>query len=387
MPRPCPAGFGTCLPAKILFKLHNSSVDLDLSLPYLTVSLPGVGGFLRACAEDFIVEEIGLYEAAGEGQHLYVNLTKSGLTTKDVQLQLTKLFGLEREGVGFAGMKDKYAQTTQTFSLSVGHRPAAFVEEACEQIAATLPVTVNWAQFHRNKLRLGHLLGNRFRIRITQPAVSPQEALSRAEAICAEIVKRGLPNYFGAQRMGHNGANVRRGLGFLTGGERPKTDPWLRRFLLSSYQSHLCNRYLVRRFERGAFDRLLPGDVAKKYATGGMFDVNDLGVEGPRYTAKEISFTAPLFGTKMWMAQAEAGELEASVLAESAVSMDDLARAHVEGTRRMGRLLVPELSVTLDGDSLVVTFMLMKGAFATVVMRELMKIDDDHLSVVDGDNE
>jgi len=89
----------------------------------------------------------------------------------------------------------------------------------------------------------------------------------------------------------------------------------------------------------------------------------------------------------MWMAQAEAGELEASVLAESAVSMDDLARAHVEGTRRMGRLLVPELSVTLDGDSLVVTFMLIKGAFATVVMRELMKIDDDHLSVVDGDNE
>lgn len=361
-------------------------MDLDLALPYLTASLPGVGGVLRATADDFVVEEVGLYEAAGDGQHLYVNLTKSGLTTKDVQIRLAQIFGLERESVGFAGMKDKYARTTQTFSLSVGHRPAVFAEEASERIAGELPVTVNWVQFHRNKLRLGHLLGNRFRIRITQLAVTPDEALIRAQAIGAEIVKRGLPNYFGAQRMGHNGANVRRGLELLTG-ERQKLDKWLRRFLISSFQSHLCNRYLVRRLESGAFDHLLAGDVAKKYATGGMFDVSDLDAEAPRYAAQEISFTAPLFGPKMWAAQAESGELEASVLAASPVSMDDLARAHIEGTRRVGRLLVPDLSVALEGDSLVATFMLTKGAFATVVMRELMKIDDDHLSVVEEDNE
>lgn len=361
-------------------------MDLDLSLPYLTASLPGVGGVLRASAEDFVVEEVGLYEAAGDGQHLYVNLTKTGLTTTDVQVRLAKLFGLERESVGFAGMKDKYARTTQTFSLSVGHRPAGFAEEAGEQIADELPVTVNWVQFHRNKLRPGHLIGNRFCIRITQLAVAPEEALARAQTICAELVRRGLPNYFGAQRMGHNGANVRRGLDLLTG-ERQKLDKWLRRFLISSYQSYLCNRYLVRRLEIDAFDRLLAGDVAKKYATGGMFDVSDLDAEAPRYAAQEISFTAPLFGPKMWAAQAEAGELEANVLADSPVSMDDLARARVEGTRRVGRLLVPDLSVALEGNSLVATFMLTKGAFATVVMRELMKIDDDHLSVVDEDNE
>ena len=366
--------------------MHNADVDFDLSLPYLTASLPGVGGTLRATAEDFIVEEVGLYDAAGDGQHLYVNLTKSGLTTKDVQVRLAKLFGLERESVGFAGLKDKYAQTTQTFSLSVGYRPAEFAAEASERIAAELPVTVNWAQFHRNKLRIGHLLGNRFQIRVTQLAVPPEEALARAQAVSAEIVKRGLPNYFGAQRMGNNGSNVRRGHELLTG-ERQKMDKWLRRFLISSYQSYLCNRYLVRRLEIGAFDRLLAGDVAKKYATGGMFDVSDLDAETPRYAAQEISFTAPLYGPKMWAAQAEAGELEASVLAASPVSMEELARARVEGTRRMGRLLAPDLSVALDGDSLVATFMLTKGAFATVVMRELMKVDDENLSVVDEDNE
>ena len=381
------SGFGTCLPATASFKMHNGGVDVELSLPYVTASLPGVGGILRAAADDFIVEEVGLYEATGDGQHLYVNLTKSGLTTQDVQIQLAKLFGLEREEVGFAGMKDKYARTTQTFSLNVGQRPAVFAQEACEHIQTMLPVTINWAQFHRNKLRLGHLLGNRFCIRITQLAVPPQQALERAQMACAEIVARGLPNYFGAQRMGNNGVNVRRGLELLTGSERRKIDKWLRRFLISSYQSHLCNRYLARRFERGAFDHLLAGDVAKKYATGGMFDVKDLDAEAARYAAKEISFTAPLFGAKMWMAQAEAGELEASVLAEAPVSIDDFARAHVEGTRRLGRLLVPDLSVTLDGESLVVNFMLTKGAFATIVMRELMKVEDNSLSAVDEDNE
>jgi len=386
LPPQAECSFGTCLPAKASYKMHNSDVDLDFSLPYLTVGLPGVGGVLRATAEDFVVEEVGLYDAAGDGQHLYVNLTKSGLTTKDVQLRLARLFGLDRESVGFAGMKDKYAQTTQTFSLSVGHRPAGFAEEAAQRIAAELPVTVNWAQFHRNKLRLGHLLGNRFRIRITQLAVPPATALERGQTIAAEIVQRGLPNYFGVQRMGHNGSNVRRGLDVLTG-ERQKLDKWLRRFLISSYQSYLCNRYLVRRLEAGAFDRLLAGDVAKKYATGGMFDVVDLDAEQPRYTAQEISFTAPLFGPKMWAAQAEAGELETSVLAASPATMEDLTRAHVEGTRRLGRLLVPDLSVTLDGDALVASFMLTKGAFATVVMREFMKVDDDNLSVVEEDNE
>jgi len=79
--------------------------------------------------------------------------------------------------------------------------------------------------------------------------------------------------------------------------------------------------------------------------------------------------------------------LETSVLAASPATMEDLTRAHVEGTRRLGRLLVPDLSVTLDGDALVASFMLTKGAFATVVMREFMKVDDDNLSVVEEDNE
>lgn len=377
--------FGTSIPAQDRFTMQNE-YEITTVLPYLTAQLPGVGGNLRVAPDHFVVEEVGLYKAAGDGQHLYVNLTKVGLTTKEVAAQLEKLFGLERGSAGFAGMKDKVATTTQTFSLNVGHQPANFADEAAQRIATELPVTVNWVQFHRNKLRPGHLLGNRFTITVTGLAVAPDIALQRAEAIAAEIRRRGLPNFFGVQRIGPQGGNVRQGLAVLLG-ERQRADKWLRRFLISSYQSYLCNRYLVRRLEIGAFDHLLRGDIAKKTATGGMFEVEDVEAEQMRYAAHEINFTAPLYGPKMWAAKAEAGALEAEVLAAAPVTMAHFAQAHIEGTRRPGRLLVPDLALQLQGDTLVATFTLVKGAFATIVMRELMKVDEDQLSVIAEDDE
>jgi tRNA pseudouridine13 synthase len=356
--------------------------ELDLSLPYISSDLPGVGGVLRAVPDDFVVEEIPLYAAQGDGQHLYVSLTKVGLTTKEVQIGLERLFGLNKGDVSFAGMKDKRARTTQTFSLNVGHQPRTFAETAAARIEAHLPVTVNWVDFHRNKLKLGHLLGNRFEIRIRDLALPPAEAELRAKAVVERLQAVGLPNYFGSQRLGEGGANVRQGWAILQG-EREKRDRWLQRFLISAYQSYLCNRYLAARVQQGLFNRLLGGDVAKKYATGGMFDVVDAAAEQPRYAAQEISFTAPVYGPRMWTAKEQAGELEAEVLRRAQVTLEDFRRVHMEGTRRMGRLLLTELSATADESGLVLRFMLRKGAFATTVLREVMKVDVAALSAVD----
>jgi tRNA pseudouridine13 synthase len=360
--------------------------SLDLKLPYVTAGLPGVGGTLRGVPEDFVVEEVPLYEAQGDGQHLYVNLTKVDLTTKDVQIALERLFGLSKGDVSFAGMKDKRARTTQTFSMLVGHKPAEFADAAAVKIEANLPVTVNSVRFHRNKLKLGHLLGNRFVIRISDFSVPIAEAQFRAQVIVERLQAEGLPNYFGVQRLGESGVNARSGLAIVRG-EQSKRDRWLRRFLISAYQSYLCNRYLARRMEIGGFDRLLEGDVAKKYATGGMFDVLDVGAEQPRYAEKEISFTAPLYGSRMWMAKGASGELEADVLQSAGTTLEDFSRAHIEGTRRMGRLLVTELSVAPDGESLVMRFELRKGAYATTLLREVMKVEGAELAPIDEDAE
>ena len=359
--------------------MRGVGVELDLNLPYSTEGLPGLGGELRAAPDMFVVEEIPLYEASGAGQHLYVNVTKEELTTREVQRGLAEAFDLPYRAVGFAGMKDKYARATQTFSLLVGHVDESFLEAAPDRIGSKTPVTVNWVRLHRNKIKKGHLLGNRFTITITQPSVDGEIAMARAEAIAEQLRGCGLPNFYGPQRLGQNGSNVRRGWELLRG-EKRIANRWLRSLLLASVQSYLCNRYLALRQQQGRFNRLLTGDIAKKHDTGGLFVVADQAAEQSRFERKEISFTAPIYGPKMWEAEAEAGELEQGVLAESGLDIASLARAKMMGTRRLGRILLNDLSVTRKGTDIVVAFSLPKGAFATTVLREFMKVPDDQLA-------
>jgi tRNA pseudouridine13 synthase len=365
---------------------------IELELPYVTQDLPGTGGRLRTTPAHFLVEEIALYTPQGNGQHLYVNLTKVGVTTKEVQEQLARLFGLRPSEVSYAGMKDKHARTTQTFSLNVGHQPPDTVEQfvagSIQRIRDHLNLEVHWANLHRNKLRLGHLLGNRFVITITNLDVGLAESVARAQAIIDEMARVGVPNFFGPQRFGATGSNVRQGMAMLLG-ERQKAARWLRRLLATTYQSYLCNRYLARRLEMGAFSHLLEGDVAKKHATGGMFAVTDVEVEQPRYAAQEISFTAPMYGPKMWAATGEAAALEAEILAQSQVKMEHFDAAGVEGTRRMGRLLLPDCTVEANEQlqGVTISFSLPKGAFATTILREVMKVDEAQLPAVDEEEE
>ena len=355
-------------------RVCRQNMEIDLSLPYVTHDLQGVGGQLRVSADHFLVEELLLYEPEGKGQHLYVNLTKEGLTTKEVQQKLATLFGLQTGDVGFAGLKDKHARSSQTFSLMITNVDNDLIDRAKKHIEDSLPVTVNWTRLHRNKLKPGHLLGNRFIIKITGLTLVQTEALQRAREIARRLKERGLPNFFGPQRFGFDGDNVRRGHAIILG-KKDGVDRWLRYFFISSYQSYLCNRYLIRRLELGAFDRLLTGDIAKKHATGGLFQVEDVGKEQPRYERREISFTAPMYGTKMWAAIGPSGELETETLMKAGLTIEQFELLGIRGTRRMGRLLVPDLTTDLDPQGLLVRFSLPKGAFATTVLREIMKTD------------
>lgn len=348
-------------------------------LPYIIPELPGIGGQLKAEPAHFIVEEIPLYEASGSGAHLYVSLTREGWTTRRVADALADLFGVNRRDVGYAGLKDRNARCTQTFSL-----PGLAPDDAA-RIEPALPFQVHWARQHGNKLKPGHLLGNRFMITVSDLAVPPREALSRSQAIAAAIAQRGMPNFFGAQRFGWDGGNVAKGReAFL--GQGPRRDPWLTKLLISAYQSHLFNRYLVQRIEQGVFGRLLDGDVCKKADTGGMFAVQDAAAEQPRYQRGEITFTGPLYGKKLWAAEGAAAALEVAVLAEAGLSNEDLSRARADGTRRPARLWLTAIELAAGDDSLCVAFTLPKGAYATVVLREFIK-SEQGLELLQEENE
>ncbi len=347
-----------------------ADTPLDLRLPYITPELPGIGGAIRARPELFSVVELPAYEPLGYGDHVYMSITKKGRTTRDTQIDIAGILGIRREDVGHAGLKDKHAVSTQTFSILL---PEGKPEDVAKIIESGLGVTVNWADRHPKKLRSGHLKGNTFTITVTGLDDSPASALRKADDIQKAVAKLGIPNYFGTQRIGEEGRNVIDGLDLIKGRFRER-NRWLRRFLVSSYLSHLCNRYLSNRVDSGNFTRILHGDLAKKHDTGGVFTVEDATVEQYRFDAGEISFTAPIYGYKMREARYEAKEMEDAVFAASGITIEELRRIGADGTRRLGRLL-PDISASKHDEGVTLQFTLPAGGYATVVLREFMKND------------
>ena len=339
----------------------------QIPLLFITTDLPGIGGEIKAEPAHFVVGEIPLYEPVGEGEHVYVRLTREGWTTRALQRELVSLFGLREVDVGCAGLKDKQARVTQTFSLLVRDVDETTVAHRIEE---ALPVEVVWARRHRNKLRRGHLLGNRFHIVVLHPE---PEAMARAEAIAQALQAHGLPNFYGVQRFGIDGDNARRGREVLLG--RGPRERWLKRFLLSAYQAALFNTWLTERIRRGWFERLLSGDIAKKTDTGGLFEVLDAAVEIPRFQKREITYTGPIYGARMRWASGEPGELEQMVLETAEVTTEMLRRARLDGSRRPARLFLNDLRIEPHPSGLLFTFTLPKGAYATTLLREFMKAE------------
>jgi tRNA pseudouridine13 synthase len=335
-------------------------------LPYVTADLPGIGGEIKVEPAHFVVQEIPLYEPSGEGQHVYVCITREGWTTRALQDELARIFNLRDVDVGCAGRKDKHARTTQTFSLNL---PTLDEETVSREIQDHLPVEIEWVRRHGNKIKAGHLLGNRFRIVVLRPH---RGALAKAEATVMALRAHGLPNFYGPQRFGREGDNAQRGREILVTGRGPRKR-WLRRLLLRSYQSALFNTWLVQRMERDWFERLLTGDVAKKLDTGGLFDVKDAQAEQARFERGEITYTGPIYGSRMWWAAGEPGEMEHRVLERAGVTEAMLDRAHLNGSRRRARLLLQHLEVEPHPHGLLFAFCLPKGCYATTVLREVMK--------------
>jgi tRNA pseudouridine13 synthase len=128
----------------------------------------------------------------------------------------------------------------------------------------------------------------------------------------------------------------------------------------------------VKRIEKGLFNNILLGDIAKKHETGGLFWVEDPELDQQRFDSKEISFTAPMFGYKMSKPKDESLALEEELLSEMGLDVQEFRAQRVKGTRRIGRVL-PEITVSDPSDGIQLEFALPKGGFATTLLREFMK--------------
>lgn len=351
-------------------------VERQQRLPLLTADLPGTGGLIKQRSEDFVVEEVPLYDPCGEGPHLYVTLERQEWTTAQVAARLATLFGVSRQDLGWAGLKDKLAVATQTFSIP--WPLAQPIEDVSGRIEAETPFRVIRSARHGNKLKTGHLRGNRFTmlLRDTGP-----DALARALAVAAVLQQRGVPNFFGEQRFGYGFGNIGDGAAILLQGRR--VSPAKRRLLVSAYQSAVFNWWLCERIERFGFDRLLDGDIAKKRDSGALFDVVDADLEAPRLRAGAIHYTGPIAGHKMRRPSLLPAALEQELIEAAGLTAARLKRARASGDRRAARVFPEELTVRVEDAGLQLRFMLPKGAFATIVAREFTRSDRSATSPFD----
>jgi tRNA pseudouridine13 synthase len=324
---------------------------------------PTVAGAIRKDPEDFQVEEIPAYPPAGEGSHLFLQVEKKLRTTDEVVRALAKQLRIPAGQIGCAGLKDRMALTRQWLSIpaQAQSRLDSFRLEG---------VSILKADLHTNKLKTGHLKGNRFRIRIADLGSKDGDEIAWR---CTILREKGIPNYFGPQRFGRDGRNEITGRDLLSGQAARHSKRTLR-LLLSAVQSGLFNDVLARRISTGMFHQALPGDVMIKADTGGRFLCEDPGVDQPRMDAGEIHPSGPIFGPKMQAAEGEPGDMEREVLDASGLSDESFTRFPklTRGTRRSLRLMPGELKAEPGEDCVQLSFTLTSGGYATSVLREMI---------------
>jgi tRNA pseudouridine13 synthase len=337
----------------------------------------------RQSARDFVVDEIPLYPFSGEGEHLVLHVRKKNLTTWQMIDALAHHLGIKGRDIGYAGLKDKNAQTKQYISVLKKFEPMLenFEHEG---------IKILERHYHNNKIRTGHLKGNRFFIRLKK--VNPTSAMKIQEALKA-IKKNGMPNYFGFQRFGLDGENYLKGKAILEGTLKEKNRK-LKDFYINSYQSYLFNAWLARRIEMSKMVesftmnelntvlplpkeelmsmkgqkhpfKLVHGDVMMHYPYGKIFHYESED-ELQRFDKHDISVTGLLSGTRA---------TRAVKLAQSIEKEFDVIENGVDGARRYAWIYPEEVEGEYKENEawFELHFTLPKGCYATVLIEEIAK--------------
>jgi len=333
-------------------------------------SAPPVSGTIRSAPEDFEVEEILGFAASGSGPHALLTVRKRGANTEWVARELARAAGCKPFEVGFAGLKDRNAVTTQAFTVPLGKLAAeSFVGtggEGWEVLAAAA---------HQRKLPRGALEGNRFSITVR----GLRGDLSRLHERIGQIAQGGVPNYFGLQRFGRDAGNLEQvlkaaGAAGERGRSRGRSDQG---FMLSAARSLVFNAILAARIEAQSWNRMLSGDVAILDGRGSVFGVDSVDAEiERRCAALEIHPTAPLVGDGETLASGAVRELEAAVAARFPEAGAVIAAERMKAERRALRLRVRDFAWELEADVLRLRFALSAGSFATAVLREIITTDE-----------
>jgi len=339
--------------------------------------------------KNFVVEEIPLYEFSGSGEHLILTIRKKGLTTFDALKRISETVGVKLRDIGYAGLKDKDGMTIQNVSI-----PKNFADKI--NLLDGSDIKVLNTTYHNNKIKTGHLKGNRFYIKLKR--VNPIDAKKIDEGI-KKIVANGLPNYFGYQRFGRDGDNYLTGKAIIDGTKTIRNKE-IRKLMINAYQSHLFNSWLSKRVEiskiveefnlkelksvlnysedklkflksQPQFFKLFIGDVMKHYPYGKLFSASEAEIE--RFANKDISPTGLLAGNNTMLSSDDAFEIEK----EFVDKIDEF------GDRRYAWIFIDQIEGKYreEEEWYELGFFLPKGSYATTLLRELVRTELNEIDI------
>ena len=309
----------------------------------------GASATLKRLNEDFVVTEIPLQPPCGEGEHLWLDVEKTGANTAFVARQLAQAAGVPERDVGYAGLKDRYAITRQWFSIYLPNGKGKGETPDLTRLRHPEFKVLGQSR-HVKKLRRGDLKGNRFRLVLRDVAGGP-DAIHCVEANLQAVASGGVPNYFGAQRFGYDGGNVEQGRAMLAREIRVRNAK-MKGLYLSAVRSFVFNEVLALRIRQGLWGKTLPGDVPDEAGRP----------------------TGPLWGRGRVITADQAQALEVAVAERHAALCDGMEHAGLDQERRSLVASPADMSWTWpQADPLVLSFALPAGSYATVVLNEILR--------------
>lgn len=324
---------------------------------------PVAGGY-RATPEAFRVEECLDFAPEGHGEHLWLWIEKRDLTTATVARQLAKACGVSPRDVGYAGMKDRSAVTRQWFSV---HLPGREAPADLEAALASASLSLLAQTRHPRKLKRGVHRANRFRLRLTGPALEDPGFAERWAWLC----QHGVANYFGPQRFGPEGRNLHRAVRVLARGWRKRDDR--EGMLLSAARSFLFNTLLAERVREGSWATPLPGEVVILDGSASQFTAEAVDASlRERAERLDLHPSGILWGVGGSVAQGEALARERGLAEHYPALCAGLERAGVRLGRRPLRLRLEAPRFETGEGEAWLSFTLARGGFATAVLRELI---------------
>ena len=322
-------------------------------------------GMLKLKPEDFQVDEIPLMIPAGEGEHIYLHIKKREVNTHWVARLLSEKFGVKEHDVSYAGQKDRYAVTTQWFSIyapkiDIALEARPFPDEDIEILTQTR---------HSKKLRRGDLVGNRFNIVLRDLKFAEAESVEGSpvatlkaaiEQNLEAIKENGVPNYFGLQRFGRGGGNMDQALAMLTGQRREKNRQ-KKSMYLSAARSYIFNQVLAARIEQGLWGKSLAGDI----------DV------AAKDTQNANQATAPMWGRGRLNSHTDTLALEQKISEPLQDLCNGMEHAGLNQERREIVSSIENMQWQwLDNDDLNISFGLASGHYATSVLQEFISVTE-----------